>query len=122
MRMLKFPLTTNLNLSHFHAKELILSVPVITLLTFLILIFLSFEIQSCWQFLSELIFNTSRIKLTDSLIFFPGDVFHYQTVITLISDYNIIITLTKIVTVIGKRRNTEELSQTIQGGTNESRV
>ena len=118
MRMLKFPLTTNLNLSHFHAKELILSVPVITLLTFLILIFLSFEIQSCWQFLSELIFNTSRIKLTDSLIFFPVTFF----IIRLLSDYNIIITLTKIVTVIGKRRNTEELSQTIQGGTNESRV
>ena len=47
-----------------------LSVPIITL-TFLTLIFLSFEIKCCWWVLSELIFIISGVKLADSLIFFP---------------------------------------------------
>ena len=47
-----------------------LSVAIITLFTFLTLIFLSFEIQSCWRVLSELISITSGIKLADSFISF----------------------------------------------------
>ena len=37
--------------------------PIITLLTFLALICVSFGIQSCWRVLSELIFITSAIRL-----------------------------------------------------------
>ena len=41
--MSKIPLAASLNSSNFDAKELMLSVPIITFLTFLTLIFLTFE-------------------------------------------------------------------------------
>ena len=63
--MSKNPLTASLNPSNFNAKELMLTVTMITL-RFLTLIFLSFEIQSFWRVLSELIFITSGVKLADS--------------------------------------------------------
>ena len=69
IRISEIPVTTSLNLSNVDAKELMLSKPVITLLTFLILIFQSFEMQSySCSVLSELIFITSKIWLVDSLI------------------------------------------------------
>ena len=76
IRIPKIPLTTSLNSSNFDAKELIISVPLVTLLTVLTLSFLSFEIQSCWQVLSELIFVFSGIKLVN-LLMISGEFFHY---------------------------------------------
>ena len=63
IRISKTPVTTSLNLSNVEElMELMLSGPVITLLTFLMLIFQSFEIQSySCSVLSELIFITSKI-------------------------------------------------------------
>ena len=70
IRISKIPVTTSLNLSNVEElMELMLSGPVITLLTFLMLIFQSFEIQSySCSVLSELIFITSKIWLVDSVI------------------------------------------------------
>ena len=72
IRISKIPVTTSLNLSNVEElMELMLSGPVITLLTFLILIFQSFEIQSyCCSVLSELIFITSKIFFFFFFFFF----------------------------------------------------
>ena len=56
--------------SFISALSVSMTVPVVTLLICLILIFLSFEIKSfCWRVLSELTFITSGIKLRNSLFF-----------------------------------------------------
>ena len=48
IRMSKISLTTSLSSSIFDAKEFMWSFPIITLLTMLTVIFLSFEIKFCW--------------------------------------------------------------------------
>ena len=69
LRMSEILLTTSLNSSIFDTNKLMLSVPIITLLTFLTVIFLRFEILLASFIRTD--FHYLRNKISGHIIFFP---------------------------------------------------
>ena len=80
IKILEIPLTTSLDSSNFDAKELMLNVSIITLLTFLTLIFLRFESELVSFIRTD--FHYLRDKI-DRFIIFSDDFFSFSDCLVL---------------------------------------